>query len=56
MERAREVGETGGEARHEGVLQSGSDTGEHKDKTVELEKDEHFQGQVCNHICPCLHL
>lgn len=53
MERAREVGETGREARH-GVLQSGSDTGDHKDKTVELEKDEQFQGQVYNHICPCL--
>ncbi|CAN6277463.1 unnamed protein product [Urochloa humidicola] len=45
MEQSREVGEIGQEARHEGVLQSGSDAGEHKDKTVDCEKDEQFREQ-----------
>ncbi|RLM80353.1 metal transporter NRAT1 [Panicum miliaceum] len=37
------MGDIGREALHEGVLQSGSDTGEHKDKIVNCEKDEQFQ-------------
>jgi len=37
------MGDIGQEALHEGVLQGGSDTGEHKDKTVGHEKDEQFQ-------------
>jgi hypothetical protein len=43
MEQAGEMGDIGREALHEGVLQSGSDTGEHKDKIVDCEKDEQFQ-------------
>ncbi|KXG29392.1 metal transporter NRAT1 [Sorghum bicolor] len=43
MEQAGEMGEIGREARHGGVLQSGRDTGEHKDKTVvDSEEDEQF--------------
>ena len=54
MERAGEMGDIGREALHEGVLQGGSDTGEHKDKTVGHEKDEQFQVQyiiTCVHVC-----
>ena len=55
MEQAGEMGEIGREARHGGVLQSGRDTGEHKDKTVvDSEEDEQFLVQVHVHICPCL--
>ena len=48
------MGDIGQEALHEGVLQGGSDTGEHKDKTVDCEKDEQFQVQYINHLCPRL--
>lgn len=52
MEQTGEMGEIGREARHEGVfIQSGADTGEHKDKTADIGKEEEFRVQVHNHIC-----
>lgn len=42
------MGEIGRGARHEGVLQSGGDTGEHK--TIDSEKEEQFRVQVCSHL------
>lgn len=48
MEQAGEMGEIGRGARHEGVLQSGGDTGEHK--TIDSEKEEQFRVQVCSHL------
>ncbi|TVU33526.1 hypothetical protein EJB05_25349 [Eragrostis curvula] len=45
MERAGEMGELGREAHHEGVVQSGNDTGGHTDKNVDSEKDEQFRIQ-----------
>ncbi|KAG8076676.1 hypothetical protein GUJ93_ZPchr0006g41682 [Zizania palustris] len=45
MQGAGETGEIGREALHVGVLQSGSTTGKHEDKTVDGEKDGKFQVQ-----------
>lgn len=55
MQQAGEMREIGRQARHEGELQSGSDTEDHhKEKSVDSEKDEQFRVQVHNHICLCL--
>lgn len=54
MEAGGERVEIGREAHHGGVVQSGSDTGEHKDKTVDGEKDGQCQVQVYDYIlCIC---
>lgn len=55
MQQAGEMREIGRQARHEGELQSVSDTEDHhKEKSVDSEKDEQFRVQVHNHICLCL--
>lgn len=54
MEQAGEMGEIGGGAHHEAVLQSGRDTGEHEGRTVDSVKDEKFRVRVHNRICPRL--
>jgi manganese transport protein len=50
MEGGSERAEVGREVHHGGVVESGSDTGDHKYSTADGEKDGKFQVQVYCYI------